>query len=241
MIYYLDKPNGLTSKDFADKIKEKNKLKKICFCGRLDPMARGKMLLLGNEMCKNMNNYLKSDKIYQFEIILGLQTDSDDPLGIIQNTILDFDVEETVKKIKNYIINFQEDFSQDFHKYSSIMINGKPSWLHVIENNKNIIIPKHNVKIFQKKIIKIKERILSDFINEIINVILKVNKKHNFRQEEIVKQWKEFNFYEKKLTSIMIELEVSSGFYIRQFIRDMSNKIGIPLMVYDINRTSIFY
>ena len=29
MIYYLDKPNGLTSKDFADKIKEKNKLKKI--------------------------------------------------------------------------------------------------------------------------------------------------------------------------------------------------------------------
>jgi len=83
-VYIVNKKSGITSKEMADIIKEKHNLKKICFCGRLDPMARGKMLLLGDEMCKQMDNHQQYDKTYQFEIVFGLQTDTDDFLGKLE-------------------------------------------------------------------------------------------------------------------------------------------------------------
>ena len=55
------------------------------FCGRLDPMARGKILLLINDECKKMPLYLNNNKTYQFEICFGFQTDTDDFLGLIEN------------------------------------------------------------------------------------------------------------------------------------------------------------
>ena len=51
--------------------------------------------------------------------------------------------------------------------------------------------------------------------------------------EKLVKQ--------KKLEYIKLQLHVGSGFFVRQHIRDISDKIGIPLMCYDINRISIDY
>jgi len=45
----------------------------------------------------------------------------------------------------------------------------------------------------------------------------------------------------KPIKYITLQLHVGSGFFVRQFIRDISDKIGIPLMCYDIHRTSIDY
>ena len=53
--------------------------------------------------------------------------------------------------------------------------------------------------------------------------------------EKLVKKKKKSSNY------ITLQLHVGSGFFVRQFIRDISDKIGIPLMCYDINRTSIDY
>ena len=242
-IYIVDKPSGMTSKDFADLVKLKNNLKKICFCGRLDPMARGKMLLLGNDMCKKMNDYLKTEKTYQFEICLGYLTDSDDPLGIIMKQNNNFDEKEIFIKIINYIDNMETDLNQEFHKFSSIRVNGKPAWLHSMEKT-DFKKPKHNVSIKSKKLIGKNSRDLEFFTNNIINTINKINKKHTFRQEEIIDQWKNICKSKSKFSpiySLKYEFTVTSGFYVRQFIRDQSNYINFPLMVYDINRTKILY
>lgn len=241
MIYIENKPAGMTSKDFADIIKDKNKLKKICFCGRLDPMARGQMLLLGDDMCKKMDNYLNTEKTYQFEICLGFMTDSDDPMGIIQKQDNNFNEKDILEKIIEYIKNMDTNINQEFHKFSSIRIDGKPSWLHTKEKTK-FKKPKHDVSIKNKKIIGKNCRELKFFSNNIINTINMINRKHKFRQDEIIKQWK--NIFDsasktKKIYSIKYEFTVTSGFYVRQFIRDMSEYINFPLMVYDINRVKI--
>ena len=44
-----------------------------------------------------------------------------------------------------------------------------------------------------------------------------------------------------KIHYITLQLHVGSGFFVRQYIRDISNIIGIPLMCYDIHRVSIDY
>ena len=78
--------------------------------------------------------------------------------------------------------------------------------------------------------------------NECINTINKVDKKKEYRQNEIINQWNNLsNEIKEPLHYITLQLYVSSGFFIRQYIRDISEKIGIPLMCYDINRVNINY
>ena len=86
-VYY--KEPGETMNQFIIKLQEKLNTKKLAYTARLDPMARGLVPVLINSECKNINNYLKTNKIYRVKIIKGIQTDSDDCLGIIQNNLLD--------------------------------------------------------------------------------------------------------------------------------------------------------
>ena len=229
----IEKPRGCTINEFIEKYKKKYKIKKLCFCGRLDPMARGKILILIDDECKMVQKYLQYDKIYQFEICFGFQTDSDDFLGIIEkksNSIYPINLNNIIKYINN-ISN--SNFQQKFHKYSSKKVNGK-----TIREQKLEIIPTHNVKIYKTKFIEFKYRNFKFFINSIINDINTIDKNKNFRQNEIIEQWN--NIIRDNIFSIKFEFKVSSGFYIRQFVRDLSNKFNFPMIVYDINRINIF-
>ena len=125
---YVIKEAGHTMVQTMDKFKKDNNIdKKVCYCGRLDPMARGQVLLLVGDECKNMEKHLGYIKEYEFEIIFGLSTDTDDPMGILSLAYYKEDeINEYCEKIKEYIkIN---KFSQNFHDYSSKRIMGKPMW-----------------------------------------------------------------------------------------------------------------
>jgi tRNA pseudouridine(55) synthase len=240
-IYIANKPAGMTSKDFADIIKKRNNLKKICYCGRLDPMARGKMLFLGDESCKLMPQKNKNNKTYQFEICLGIQTDTDDPLGVIINYNKNFNRDEIEAKIINILKKYNDkEFNQNFHRYSSICIEGKPYWLLTKEKQIVSKIPSHVVKINSIKKIEFFESMFSGFIENIIKTIDKVDRKHDFRQDKIIEQWENFYLkFNETIMSLKVMIDVSSGFYVRQFVQDLSNEINFPLMVFDINRTDI--
>jgi tRNA pseudouridine(55) synthase len=229
----FNKPAGQTINQYMNFIKEKNGYKKICFCGRLDPMARGDILVLINEECKKMPEYLKADKIYEFEIIFGIQTHSDDPLGIIENINYNTTEDKYINKLKDLINNYACKFNQKFHNYSSKTIDGKPLWYYK-KNNIKIELPLHSVEIYSKKYYDVKQYNFTQWKNKIISQINGIDKNKDFNQENIVKQWNEINM--DNLISLPIELTVSSGFYIRQFVRDLSNDLQYPLLTYDINR-----
>jgi len=57
----------------------------LTYAGRLDPMAEGKLLILIGEECKEKEKYLGLDKEYEVAIILGLETDTYDALGIVSD------------------------------------------------------------------------------------------------------------------------------------------------------------
>ena len=240
-IYIANKPAGMTSKDFADEIKKNKNLKKICYCGRLDPMARGQMLFLGDEFCKLMPQKNKNNKTYQFEICLGIQTDSDDPLGIISSYSKTYDTKRINDQLSEAINRYNNlEFKQNFHRYSSICINGVPYWLLTKEKKEIEKIPNHTVNVYSIKVLNIYETMFSNFVGNIIETIDNLDRKHDFRQDQIIKQWADFEFkFNRTIMSIKIEANVSSGFYVRQFVQDLSKEIDFPLMVYDINRTDI--
>lgn len=53
----------------------------MAYAGRLDPMASGKLLVLLGDECKNQTNYHGLDKEYEFSVLFGIASDTQDVLG----------------------------------------------------------------------------------------------------------------------------------------------------------------
>ena len=239
---FVIKEAGHTMIQTMDKFKKdynidnNQRLYKVCYCGRLDPMARGQVLLLVGDECKNMDKYLGHMKEYEFEIIFGLSTDTDDPMGILSlvSYYKEDEIKEYCEKIKEYIKI--KKFQQNFHNYSSKRINGKPMWEYTKE--KEIIEnPSHQVEIFDIEYKPIKKYDFNEWKTNIIKTINKIDKKNNFRQEEIIKNYNDLNY--PALYALPIKIKVSSGFYVRQLVADIKNHFNIEILTYDINRITI--
>ena len=56
--HIIYKPQGIINSVIANQEKERLGKKKVVVCGKLDPMAQGQLLLLFDENCKKMNEYL---------------------------------------------------------------------------------------------------------------------------------------------------------------------------------------
>jgi tRNA pseudouridine(55) synthase len=233
------KQPGLTMNQVIEYNKIKYNATKMCYCGRLDPMARGKIILLKDKDCKDMTKYNKLNKIYEFEIILGIKTSSDDPLGLIEE--LDTNILSFIEFNKIYIsilrelYNYPIEIKQKYHKYSSKNVNGKPLWYYA-KNNLFIEQPTHNVSIFSINTNNFKFYNFDIWKTNIINNINTIDNTCDFNQNNTINQWNNINMNE--LISIPVRINVSSGFYVRQFVRDLSDKINYPLLTYDINRIS---
>jgi tRNA U55 pseudouridine synthase TruB len=78
----------------------------------------------------------------------------------------------------------------------------------------------------------------NEWKNNIIDNIQSIDKTKNFRQNETIQQWNSLTTI-SKLPYFELELHVTSGFFVRQFIRDLSNEFKIPMMCYDIYRINI--
>ena len=234
---FVIKEAGHTMIQTMDKFKKDNNIDtKVCYCGRLDPMARGLVLLLVGDECKNMDKHLGHIKEYEFEIIFGLSTDTDDPMGIL--SLISYYKEDEIKeycdKIKQYIKI--EKIQQNFHNYSSKRIKGKPMWEYT--KQKEIIDnPSHQVEIFDIEYKEIKTYNFNEWKDNIIDTINKIDKKNNFRQEDIIKNYNDLSY--NVLYALPIKIKVSSGFYVRQLVADIKNHLAISILTYDINRISI--
>ena len=241
----VDKPPGILGTKVAKDYKNKLGKNKVCICGKLDPMARGKLLLLFDEECKKMDENLDHEKTYEFKIAWGIQTDSDDALGLITNEtdVNENSINKVLYELDNIIKNYEGTYNQYFHKYSARTVYNQKGEKHPLWNwtqlNRlsEITIPhkKVSVKYIRKYNTKKKNiEIIKD--NKINNI--KKNKEGNFRQNEVISQWENYN-KKKEVWITTLEAHVSTGFYIRQLIHELGNKTGLLGMALDINRTKI--
>lgn len=58
----------------------------LSYAGRLDPMASGKLLVLIDEECKNQTTYHGLDKEYEFSVLFGISSDTQDILGRLRTS-----------------------------------------------------------------------------------------------------------------------------------------------------------
>lgn len=238
-IHLVYKKLGDTPNEAVLRFKKENKQyenESITYAGRLDPMAEGLLLLLSGEALLEKEKYLNFPKTYEFEILWGFDTDSLDILGKPESfKVHKVEVESLEGKLKESV----GKFSQIYPAYSSKPVLGKPlfQWARGGKIGE-IDIPKHEVEIFKAEYLgrrNISKEELIENIKYKINLV-----KGDFRQKEILEGWN--NVITDAPNEFFIDkiyIKVSSGFYIRQFVKDLADSLQTRATTFYIKRISI--
>lgn len=245
----LNKKIGETPLEVLENYKTQNpefRNAKLAYAGRLDPMASGLLVVLVGDECKMRDRFQNLDKTYQFDLVLGIETDTYDVMGLINPKYKIQNPKVGMKKteMERIILDFEGEIEQEYPPFSSFHINGKPLWhWNKIQNSNNevpiFVAPKKKVKIYKLEILSTREVLLSQFIDKAIEKIKLV--KGNFRQEEIINNWKKLKIknFDCKINIIKIKSHVSSGTYIRSLAREMGIRLGTKALADNIYRSKI--
>ena len=214
----------------------------MSYAGRLDPMAHGLQLIITDELCRQPEKFINLDKVYQFSICFGIQTDTHDILGNIQEVNLEHNLYADNKLIISDILDtFVGKATQDYPIYSSKRINGKPLWYYA-KNNIPVNIPFHQIEIYSLKYVDVVYTTLGDYVKEIIDNIKLINETYDFRQTTIIEKWNgllDYYHHDHKIIILKLKAHVSSGTYIRILVRDICEFLGIVGMTSEIYRTNV--
>lgn len=121
-IINIYKEKGFTSHDVVAKMRGICKQKKIGHTGTLDPDAVGVLpvcLGSGTKLCDMLTD---KDKVYVAELLLGVETDTQDISGQVlrqSEPIMDEDA------VREAVLSFQGDYMQIPPMYSALKVNGK--------------------------------------------------------------------------------------------------------------------
>ena len=247
MIIKIWKPYGITSIQFIKNYQKENKIEKITCAGRLDPLAQGQLLILTESHTKDMKKYLTHNKIYKFDMVLGIETESHDCLSkIVENNGVKEEINEDniLNKLDKFISQYK---IQKFPLVSSFVIKHlslkKTLWWFYMNGYKNIELPEKEIKIHDYKVISIEKEENDKLTNKFIDRIEKITDsilQKNLNIENIINQWKKKRNDKRTYIVVKIELNVSSGFYIRRFCHDFGKYINTGGIALDITRIELY-
>ena len=139
----LDKPQGVSSNQILRKIQYELKAKKAGHIGTLDPFATGVLPLAFGEATKLISHLEEGDKTYEFELLFGTATTTDDTEGEVCATS---DVVPSIEEITAILPNFIGQITQIPPKFSAIHINGKRAYT-LARDGIDFEIPKRKIEI----------------------------------------------------------------------------------------------
>ena len=234
-VLYIYKPIGKTPLEIIESVKD-YRYKKISYAGRLDPMAHGTLLVLTDEDCKRQNKYNNLNKIYKFRLLLGIETDTNDVLGMVVSNKTEIDIFE----LRNKIHSMQGEHELPYPIFSSKRYKGKPLWYYGKYSKEKDITeyPMQRIVINKIEILDGYEMDRKGVWDYVKNKINRLDKKHDFRQEFILDRWGKIKDITYKV--IEIEADVGSGTYIRGISRHISDSLNISTLCLDIYRTQIY-
>lgn len=215
---------------------------KMTYAGRLDPMAEGVLVVLAGEKNKERDAYTGLDKEYEFEFVLGAETDTFDVLGlpVAGEEGAEFGASVDEKRLEAALKKYQGTILQTYPPYSSKVVDGMPLFEYArLGKLETIELPKHEVEAKEIALLGKREVSVAELEKEIVGAIEAV--KGDFRQEQTVEAWKR-RFAEAKKGAISIykaRVACGSGFYVRQLVADVGKDLGTGAVTLSILRTRV--
>lgn len=240
-IYLLHKPVGATPLESINALKRvKPELASVplTYAGRLDPMAEGLLIILCGNAIKRKTEFLNLPKTYTATIMLGIETDSYDILGIPVNPHFGFTLNKN--KALEVITELVGNHEYTLPPYASVPVHGKPlHWWARQGRLHEITIPKRIFKIDKAKLDTITVTSLITLWNYIEQAISRV--RGDFRQQAILSAWRKniSKTITPDITTLEVTITCGSGTYIRSIAHELGKQIGTHAILLKLVRTSI--
>ena len=156
-ILLIDKPTGMTSFGVVARVRRLLSQRsggkvKVGHTGTLDPFATGLMILLVGKGTKRSNEFLKLDKVYEAEIVLGETSTTGDPEGEITETANRTD-EITKTELEAALVQFTGEIQQVPPAFSAIKINGQRAY-KLARKGEEVIMPARTVTVYSLELIE---------------------------------------------------------------------------------------
>jgi tRNA pseudouridine(55) synthase len=242
-ILCIEKKKGETMGEVISRAKEEYLIKndeKVTFAGRLDPLASGVVLLLKNDARFQKEAFLSLSKVYEFEVIMGIETDSLDVLGEItmidskRESVYNNEASALLKKSLHTLLGKRK---QIYPLYSSKTVKGKPLFEYA---RKNILVnrPVRHVHIYDLELISARAVKKEYFLNSVKTSIGSVN--GNFRQEKILKLWRSYaGFLPSTVNIYKFRVVCSAGTYVRVLATDIAALLDTVGLADNIRRLQV--
>ena len=156
-ILLIDKPAGMTSFGVVARVRRLLSQRaggkvKVGHSGTLDPFATGLMILLVGKGTKRSNEFLKLDKVYEAEIVLGETSTTGDPEGEITKTSNRTD-EITKAGLEAALVQFTGEIQQIPPAFSAIKINGQRAY-KLARKGEEVIMPARTVTVYSLELVE---------------------------------------------------------------------------------------
>lgn len=153
----INKPIGLTSHDVVDRVRRKLGIRRVGHAGTLDPFACGVLIILVGQATKRFEEFKTLEKEYRLTILLGKETDTLDPEGVVLKSLETRQLEKanlSSKTIKKALERFQGGYLQEVPRYSAVKYQGKPLYWYA-RRGIDAKPPHRRVKISQIRLLEI--------------------------------------------------------------------------------------
>lgn len=237
-VFEVWKNSGETLADLLIRFRQArsfSETEKITYAGRLDPMASGVVILLVGQARFEKEEWNAKKKTYMIDILLGIETDTLDMLGVVTKVGIERRENDEIEKV---LIDMKSITSLPYPMYSSRPVGGVPLFVHA-RRGTEALPPLKNVQIYDVDCIGIEDRKLRLLIEETLPIIKKVS--GDFRQDDIAKGWGEVAQLhgERSVQIVTIEVTCSSGTYMRSLAQWLGTQLRVPALAYSIHRMSI--
>lgn len=205
----------------------------MTYAGRLDPMAEGLLLVLSGTELKDKDKYQKLKKTYIADILFGIESDTQDILGLIKDGGKSNVSKEQIRSVINQISG---NIEIELPHYASYKIRGKPLFWWARQNRiKEIEIPKRTITV-SSSFISLKTENGKEIKNKATKKITLVQ--GDFRQNEIISLWNTIDV-KKNYIIAKVKFECSSGTYIRSLVSIIGKKLKTPTLLFHLKRTEV--
>ena len=240
----VKKEMGETPLEVIERVRQEKQLDasvRMAYAGRLDPMADGALLLLVGDACDRRKEFEGLDKEYEFELLLGVETDTYDVLGIVQ-------LDESagcvggLDQVQVELQSFVGTFEQAYPPYSSARVGGHPLfWWARAGRLHEIAIPTHTVSVSQASVISEHTLAMRSIVQAVRTRVHKL-RSGDFRQGAVIASWERFlarSEPDSQMSIYTMRITCSSGTYVRSICHDIGRRLGCGALAYRITRTRI--
>jgi tRNA pseudouridine55 synthase len=205
----VDKPAGWTSHDVVARARRLCGTRRVGHAGTLDPMATG-VLVLGVERGTKLLTFLVGcDKSYAATIRLGMSTLTDDAEGDTTEALGVDDVDRLQAQLPAAVAALTGDIEQVPSAVSAIKVKGVRSYTRVRQGD-TVDLPARPVTVSRFDVVSVRPRSAAVEVGPEIDVV-----------------------------DVEVEVDVSSGTYVRALARDLGAALGVGGHLTALRRTRV--